>query len=162
LSFARIEKQFGKTLPLELLFQNGTIEQIAMHLQPDQSSDAFASVIPLDTSGRGRNFYLMPSIGGELIYAKPLVERLRGKAPLMGLQGSLRPSQIEQHQDFVRTASLYLSVLRTHQPQGSYSLGGFSYGGVLAYEIARQLTEARQEVELLVVMHTGPAWRNGN
>ncbi|KFY43370.1 hypothetical protein V494_02019 [Pseudogymnoascus sp. VKM F-4513 (FW-928)] len=50
------------------------------------------------------------------------------------------------------TAQIYLSTIRAHQPQGPYYLGGWSAGGVLAYEASKQLIEAGDEVSGLVLI----------
>src|SRR5207247_2470137 len=49
-------------------------------------------------------------------------------------------------------AARYLSELRVAQPNGPYRLGGWSMGGVVAFEMAQQLTSLGQEVALLALV----------
>lgn len=52
------------------------------------------------------------------------------------------------------TAAAYIEILRGHQPEGPYLLAGYSYGGVVAYEMARQLSEAGEEVPFVGLFDT--------
>ena len=54
-------------------------------------------------------------------------------------------------------AAAHLEALRTIQPQGPYLLGGWCNGGLIAYEIARQLQAQGQRVDLLILMDSDPA-----
>jgi thioesterase domain-containing protein len=53
-------------------------------------------------------------------------------------------------------AAHYVAEMRRVQPAGPYRLGGWSFGGLAAFEMARQLADQGQEVELLAVLDTGP------
>lgn len=52
-------------------------------------------------------------------------------------------------------AAFYVEALLAHQPEGPYLLGGHSFGGVVSYEIARQLKERGREVAFLVLLDSG-------
>jgi thioesterase domain-containing protein len=74
----------------------------------------------------------------------------------LGLDG-----QDEPHRDIAAMAADYVDKLRALQPEGPYLLGGHSFGGVIAYEMASQLVQAGQEVALLAMFdtmlpHAGP------
>jgi pimeloyl-ACP methyl ester carboxylesterase len=68
-----------------------------------------------------------------------------GLQPL-GLDGKQPPlKQIEA------MAAYYIQAIQTVQPHGSYYLGGWSFGGLVAFDMAQQLTQAGQEVALLAI-----------
>jgi thioesterase domain-containing protein len=51
-------------------------------------------------------------------------------------------------------AASFVAEIKRQQPQGQYLLGGYSFGGLMAFEVARQLIEAGDEVEKLVLLDT--------
>src|SRR5688572_10921850 len=53
-------------------------------------------------------------------------------------------------------AAQYVKDLRAFQPHGPYYLGGYCFGGNVAYEMARQLMEAGEKVALLVLLNSNP------
>ncbi len=57
----------------------------------------------------------------------------------------------DPHTDIGEMASFYIDAMRGMQPRGPYYLGGYCYGGVVAYEMARQLTERGEEIGLLAI-----------
>ena len=84
--FARIEKAFGRKLPLAILFRRGTIEHLAEILAEPSRQTEIATVLPLQTTGDGRPLFLMPTIGGGALVSRPLFELLDGRFPIFGLQ----------------------------------------------------------------------------
>jgi thioesterase domain-containing protein len=78
---------------------------------------------------------------------------------LYGLQPQLTAEAVGRFVDFEATAARYLAALAEFQPRGPYALAGYSYGGFLAFEVARQLAERGEEVELLAIVDTGPGYR---
>ena len=157
--FAMIKEEFEKTLPMAFLYTESTIEQLAKRIANHNTQSPLASLIPLHRSGQGAPFIVMPSLFGELMYAKPLVDALDKNIPVFGLQ----PNLIKEHQyffsDFQRTAFEYAKILRNRYPHGPYSLIGYSYGGLLAFEIARQLQLQNQRIKILAIIDTGPEQR---
>jgi thioesterase domain-containing protein len=142
-----------------VLFQKGTIANLAMLIDRGERSEDIASVVPLGTNGSGRPLFILPTIGGEVIFSPALIEQLRRVVPVAALQPTLEPRHLEQFRDFQTTAGHFASALRAFQPRGPYALMGFSYGGLLAFEVALMLTQAGETVDLLAVVDTGPNHR---
>jgi amino acid adenylation domain-containing protein len=94
-------------------------------------------------------------VGGEVVAYRDLARRLGPAQPVYGLQSPDPPLE-----DLRRMAARYLEALREVQPEGPYRLAGWSMGGVVAYEMARQLTERGAErgaqVDLLVLIDAAP------
>jgi amino acid adenylation domain-containing protein len=158
--FARMEKQFHQRLPLAVLFQHGTIASLARLLAKPASATPDVSVVALQESRSDSTpLFLIPSLGGELLFARLLIQHLGRELPVYGLQPRLTADVVKRFADFEATAAGYLQALREFQPQGSYALAGYSYGGLLAYEIARQVREQGGHVSLLAVLDTGPGRR---
>jgi amino acid adenylation domain-containing protein len=157
--FARIETAFGRKLPLAALFQHGTIAHLASLLAQSGPATEVAIVMPLQPGGDGRTLFLMPSIGGELLFSRALIEELGKRFPVMGIQPTLDARNLEPFRTFRTTARCFVSVLRAYQPHGPYALAGFSYGGLMAFEVACVLSELGETVDPLAVIDTGPGRR---
>ncbi|OLD98599.1 MAG: hypothetical protein AUI36_45060 [Cyanobacteria bacterium 13_1_40CM_2_61_4] len=141
---AQIEKQFGKNLPLAILFQAPTVEQLASILRQKGRSTSPSLVIPLQPLGSKPPFFCH---GASLDMAL----HVDTDQPFYGLQphgqdGRQAPSTIEE------MAADYLKEIRTIQPEGPYFLGGYSFGGIVAFEMAQQLQKQGQKVALLVLI----------
>jgi thioesterase domain-containing protein/acyl carrier protein len=157
--FASIEKSFGRRLPLAVLFQHGTIGHLAELLVESRPETDIATVLSLQPEGNGRPLFMMPMIGGGAMVSRALFECLDGRFPIFGLQLSLAPQNLDHFRDFRTTAGCLVKALRKFQPHGPYALAGFSYGGMMAFEVACQLNEMGEKVDLLAVIDTGPGRR---
>ena len=153
--FSEINNRLGHELPLSILFQQGTISQIAQMINESPKDQPIARIVQLSDSKEGPALVVMPGLNGELLYSKKLVSRIEQSHNVVGLQPNLNPRFLETYADFSRTASEYLRIIRAHQPQGPYRLLGYSYGGILGFEIARQLEEQGQAVDFCGVIDTG-------
>ena len=131
--FARIETTFGRRLPLALLFQHGTVRRLATLLGESKrdTESRFASVLELQPGGERRPLFIMPAIGGQLIFSKKLMDELGTRSPLLGLQTELVPENLQQIRDFRTMAGHLVTALQEYQSHGPYALAGFSYGGLL-------------------------------
>ncbi|RKH59280.1 non-ribosomal peptide synthetase, partial [Corallococcus interemptor] len=147
---ASIRERLGLSLPLSVLFQQPTVEQLAQVLRDD--SQAWTPLVPLERGEPGhRPLFLVHPGGGNVLAYSELARRLGPSLPVYGLQsrgldGRPVAESIEE------MASLYIEALRTVQPHGPYQLGGWSLGGVIAYEMARRLREAGEAVDLLALI----------
>jgi amino acid adenylation domain-containing protein len=156
--FARIEKQFKRKLPLAMLFQRRTIAGLAQLLAEPEHAAREISLVQLQRGmGDSLPMFLMPSLGGELLHARLLIQHLGKDIGIYGLQPHLAAEAINLFVDFEATAARYVQALREFQPQGRFILAGYSYGGFLAFEVARQLVELGEKVELLAILDTGPS-----
>jgi thioesterase domain-containing protein len=103
--------------------------------------------------------FLMPSITGGLLGFRNLIEELGGRFPVIGIQPVLAARNLEHFKDFRTTADCFVRALRAYQPHGPYALAGYSYGGLMAFEVACLLTELGEKVDLLAVLDSGPGRR---
>jgi thioesterase domain-containing protein len=97
-----------------------------------------------------RPLFCVHPVGGEVLAYRELARRLGPDQPVYGLQSPEPPGE-----DLRTMAALYIAAVRGAQPRGPYRLLGWSMGGVVAYEMARQLTEHGADVELLAVVDAG-------
>ena len=153
--FARIEKRFGRRLPLATLFQSSTVKQLAAALDQNSSSSS-SSLVAIQPSGTRRPFFCVHAVGGNVLEYYDLARHLGPDQPFYGLQsfGLVAPNQT--HARIEDMAAHYVKEIREVQPSGPYFIGGRSLGGIIAYETARQLRGAGQDVALLALFDSYP------
>ena len=101
-----------------------------------------------------RPLFCIHGLGGHVAAFLPLAQKLAGGRPVYGLQAQgLDPGQ-EPHDRIEAMAASYVKEIRDVQPQGPYLLSGWSMGGLIALEAARQLLAAGQEVALVAMLDT--------
>ncbi|WP_147445812.1 non-ribosomal peptide synthetase, partial [Corallococcus aberystwythensis] len=153
----RIERRLGVALPLDTLFHAPTLEALARQVRERTPGRASSLRVLLRQGDDGPPVFLIHPVGGHLLCYHELVRRLRSPRTLYGLQapgaegGPVEPATLEA------LAERYIEQLREVQPTGPYQLAGWSVGGVIAFEMARQLTRAGQEVGTLVAIDALPA-----
>ena len=158
--FVRIETEFGKKFPLATLFQAPTIKQLASLLLSNEGNDSsLPSLVPIQPNGSKPPFFCIHARGGNVLFYRDLAKRLGPDQPFYGLQmvglDGKRPFQTRVED----MAAHYLKEIRTIQPTGPYFLGGASFGGTAAYEMAQQLLAQGEQVALLALFDTtGPGY----
>jgi amino acid adenylation domain-containing protein len=152
----RTGQALGKTLPLAMLFHAPTIEQLATVLRDGEWSQHWSSLVPIQTLGAQPAFFCIHGVGGNVVGFNRLGRHMAPDYPFYGLQSQGLDGNSPCLTNIEAMASHYIAEMRTVQPHGPYCLGGFSFGGLVAYEIAQQLRAAGEEVGLLVLFDTYP------
>jgi amino acid adenylation domain-containing protein len=150
--FARIEKIFGKRLPLALLFQAPTIEQLANLLRQEEWSPSWSSLVTIQPSGSKPPFFCVHAHRGNVLNFNDLSRCLGTNQPFYGLQAQGLDGEQPSHTRIEDMASHYLTEIRTVQPTGPYFLGGYCFGGKVALEMAHQLREQGEQVALVAMI----------
>ena len=156
---ARIEQAFGRELPLRVLFERGSIAELALYLEDDAgTADPVLIYLRPNNLPEVRNLreveplplFCVHPIGGGVTAYLPLAERL--ERPCYGLQALGIDPGTQPLDEVSEMAARYLAALRTVQTQGPYHLCGWSFGGVVAFEMARQLRAAGDRVGLIALL----------
>lgn len=149
--FSKIEKTLGKDLPLATLFRAPTIEQLATVLRAGESPHVWRSLVPIRPHGSKPPFFCVHGGDGGVVFYQTLAETLNLDHPFYGLQAQGLDGGPVSHTTMERIAAFYIEEMRSVQPHGPYYFGGFSFGGVAAYEIAQQLQAQGEEVGLVAL-----------
>jgi amino acid adenylation domain-containing protein len=150
--FERIEQVCGKKLELATLFAGATIEQVARAFGKEIQMDTPAPLVVVQAEGSRRPFFFLHGQWtGSALYSLELARHLGTEQPFYLLEpykfdGLAVPPTLEG------MAAAHIATLRQVQPEGPYLLGGWCNGGLIAYEMARQLHAQGQNVDLLVLM----------
>ncbi len=153
--FTRIQKEFQLTLPLGTLFQATTIEKLARVIDLNSMSRAHkvSPLVCIQPVGQKPLLCFIHGGDGGAIFYKDLLPNLNAAHPVYTIEApalvdALMPIEPTPPE---KVAADYIALLQKTQPRGPYVLGGYSYGGVVAYEMACQLTEAGHEVALVIL-----------
>ena len=152
----RIEKETGIKLPLASLFDHPTIEQLAILLE-DKDSIKWNCLVPIKTDGTKPPLYLIHGAGMNVLVYQSLGKHLNADQPLYALQAIGLDGKTTVPETLTEIAAIYVAEIVKQNPEGPYALAGYSLGGVIAYEMARQLLEMDCEVVLLGIMDTNVA-----
>jgi thioesterase domain-containing protein len=154
---AKVENQFGKRLPVAAIFQHRTIDQLAKLLRDDgRQYTPVSSIVEIQGHGSRPPVYFVHGVGGGMFWGySNLARHLGTEQPIYafksrGLDGLQEWATIED------MAANYVADLRSHQPHGPYQLGGYCFGGVVAFEMARLLEGQGEKVSLLALINCSP------
>jgi amino acid adenylation domain-containing protein len=151
---ARIEQQFGKKLPLAALFQQGTVEELARLLRQQVEVPTDSPLVEIQPHGTKPPFFCVHPAGGNVFCYVPLARRLGRDQPFYGLKAPIVNGDQDAFPHLEDMAAHYVELMRGTQPEGPYYLGGWCTGGMVAFEMARQLRELGQRVALLALLET--------
>ena len=158
----KIEKAFGKELPIAALHEAPTIERLASVLRQVGWSLRWSSLVPIQTGGSKPPFFCVHGLGGTVVRFHQLARHLGADRPFYGLQAQgLNPSH-PCHNRIEDMATHYLREMRSVQPQGPYFIGGYSFGGLVAIEMARRLVNEGEEPSLVALFDTFPGKLKSN
>ena len=145
---ARLEKSFGKTLPVAALFQSPTIEQLAGLFTEDRREESWSCLIPVQENGAKLPFIWVHGDSSTAL----LPEHLGSDRPLYAFEHQAQDGVAARHTRVDTIARHYIEELRTIRPHGPYLLGGYSFGAATAFEMAQQLARDGEEVPLLFML----------
>jgi acyl transferase domain-containing protein/thioesterase domain-containing protein/NADP-dependent 3-hydroxy acid dehydrogenase YdfG/acyl carrier protein len=164
---ARLQKAFQVNLPMHALLGAPTIADLARAIEaarPSRNSvsdsathEPASRLIALQRGSSERNLFLIHPGGGGVFGYRDLALSLGPKFSVFGIQSQGLEDQEGALNQVEEMASNYLDSVRSTQPYGSYLLGGSSFGGMVAFEMAQQLVSSGEEVGLLALFDTpGP------
>ena len=151
---ARIQKKFGRNMPIATLLQSDTIAKLAEHLRNVATVDTWSPLVSFQTEGIQRPLFCIPGAGGNVIYLNNLARHLGTDQPFYGLQAAGLDGQTEPHKSIEEMAACYIQAIKQQQPEGPYRVSGHSLGGWVAFEISQQLVKQGDSVDFVGVIDT--------
>jgi amino acid adenylation domain-containing protein len=136
----RIEKELGIRIPLATLFDRSTIfllSELVDHGVPEQQ---WRSLVPIRPTGSKKPLFLIHGMGLNVLLYTTVVNFLDPDQPVYGLQAKGLSGTENPLESIEEIASYYISEVMSVDQEGPYAMAGFSLGGRIAYEMARQLT----------------------
>ncbi|SEO57318.1 Acyl transferase domain-containing protein [Salinihabitans flavidus] len=169
--FAKVKKTYHVDFPISVLFEAPTVAQcaalIAAQIGPQDAQGAggaiaepvsrrYTHLVPMHEGEGGPKtpFFLVAGMFGNVLNLRHLAQLLGADRPFYGVQARGLYGDAAPHDDLTEAARDYIAEIRQVQPHGPYLLGGFSGGGITAYEMARQLEAAGETVAVVVLLDT--------
>ncbi len=150
----RIEDCFGRRVSPSEFFAKPTIKGLASHLR-DDNLRAWSPLVPIQTNGQATPLYCIHPGGGDVWCYHDLSRALGPQQPCYGLMAKGCDGAEPPLTSVQSMAESYLSAIRQQQPSGPYALAGWSFGGLVAFEIACQLQREGEKVDLLAIIDSG-------
>jgi acetoacetyl-CoA synthetase len=148
----QIQAELGYQLPLAALFRSPTVAALAESLRSERGP-VFSHLVPL-RAGTGRPIFIVHGIFGNVLQLKDLADRLSTERPVYAIQARGADPRQEPHSSIAEMVEAYIEAVRAVQPNGPYALAGYSFGGLIAFEMARRLRAHDEPVDLLAVLET--------
>ena len=141
-----IEKITGKRFPLSALFEYSTVEKFAKLLRKDQEINSDC-LVPLKPTGNKTPLFIIHGAGLNVLNFVNLSNQFDEDQPVYGIQGTAKEYD-EWYESIEAMAAHYIDAIVKINPTGPYALAGFSFGGVVAFEMTRQLRQQGKKVIL--------------
>lgn len=149
-----IEKKTGKRLPIATLFNHSSIQKLASQLSDNAPVKKWDVLVPIKTTGSRVPLFLIHGGGLNILLFKSISEYFDEDQPVYGIQAlglnheTNIPSTIES------IAKRYVDEIVELYPEGPYAIAGYSLGGFMAFEMARQLKQMGKELKFVGIMDT--------
>jgi amino acid adenylation domain-containing protein/FkbM family methyltransferase len=151
-----IRKEFDRDVPLVALFDKSTIAQLGEFLDGAGDKSSAGILVCIQPEGRGTPLFCVHPVGGNVLCYADLAREMGKDRPFYGLQSPVPDPESREFLDIAGMAAVYIEEIRKVQPAGPYLLGGWSMGGLIAFEMARQLAGQGEATELLAMIDTHP------
>jgi thioesterase domain-containing protein/acyl carrier protein len=151
---AKIKATFDVEFDYSTLYDARTIDKMADLIQLKQGSIENSSIVPIRTGGTGIPLFMIHGVGGNVLGFYSLVRRLSANQPVYGIQAQGLQTNTPALVRLEDLAAHYIQEMRRVQPNGPYNFLGFSFGGLVAYEMAQQLLAAGEIIGMLGLLDT--------
>ncbi|HMF72991.1 MAG TPA: non-ribosomal peptide synthetase, partial [Flavitalea sp.] len=162
-----ITKQTGISIPMTALFKAPTIYSLARLIEPADKQKSrvvqhdviakgpdYKSLVPIRTEGSKVPLYIIHGARSYVMKLKGLAKYMDKDQPVYGLQAIGLNGTDEVVCRLEEIAAVYIADILKQNPTGPYALAGYSFGGIIAFEIARQLKAMNKKVTMVAVLDT--------
>lgn len=163
----QIESDLGVIVSVVKFLENPKINQLVEHIvsslnlatnvsesvsevnHPNHAVKSWSPLVEIKGYGNQTPFFCIHPIDGNILCYRDLAKYIGSDQPLFGLQSPLFKGLEKPLETIEDMATYYIKYLRIAQPEGPYMIGGWSLGGIIAYEMAQQLSSQGYEIALL-------------
>ncbi len=147
--FLEIERTMGVSLPLTTIYDAPTVSALADVIASGDAPD-YSRLVPLNDGGVGAPFFFVHGLGGTVMELAALGRTIATERPIFAIQARGLDGKEPPIDNIEEMAALYVEDIRQKQPAGPYFIGGYSFGGLVAFEMARLF--GAENVALLVMV----------
>ena len=148
-----IEEQFDKRFPLTVLVHHPTIKLLTRFIDTTTASP-YSSLIALKKDGSKLPLYILHGIGLNLFNFNSMLRHMDKEQPVYGLRAAGLDGNKIPLKSIESLAAHYNQQILNHDPIGPYAIAGYSFGGIIAFEMVKQLKEEGKTIEMLAMIDT--------
>jgi thioesterase domain-containing protein/acyl carrier protein len=148
---ARIERELGPRLPASTLLDAPTVAGLARILDQRGDHARAEALVPIRVSAEHPPIFLIHPIGGSVLCYRELADALAGKFSVWGIQAPRLAGHPSLDTDVQAMAARYLEEINRVHPTGALVVAGWSFGGIVAFEIARRAVHQGRSVRTLLI-----------
>jgi thioesterase domain-containing protein/acyl carrier protein len=145
-----INKRYGKKFPVSVLNEYDTVGLLS-RLVSTGNEVKFSALVELSSNGTLVPFYCIHPIGGHVMSYQELAKHFFDR-PFVGIQSPGIVDETDAFDTVEEMAAYYVALIKQRQPDGPYLIGGWSFGGILAYEVARIMENSGDSISGLVMI----------
>jgi amino acid adenylation domain-containing protein len=154
-----LHSSLAAEVPAHLLLENPTVAALASRLSEKGPGRSRLALVRLAEGPPGSgNLFLAHPIGGNVYFYLPLARELSRSLTVYGFQAQGADGQTAPRATVEEMAAAYVAEMREKQAEGPYRIGGSSFGGVVAFEMARQLRAAKESVDFVAMIDCPAPW----
>jgi thioesterase domain-containing protein/acyl carrier protein len=154
---ARIEKVFGKKIPVTTIFQSPSVAQLAEVLRGGKAVISASSIVEIQPKGTKPPLFFVHGVGGGMFWGYTNLSKHLGSDQPVYAFNSRGMDGREEFPTIQEMAAHYISDLKKIRSRGPYYLGGYCFGGTVAHEMARQLRAQGESVPSVILINSIPA-----
>lgn len=151
---SEIEKVSGRRLPISALFRNSTVRSLSELLDQGMEYEKWKSLVTIRKGGRKNPLFIVHGAGLNVLLFNSLVSHMDPEQPIFGLQAKGLDGKGKPLKSIPEIAAYYISEISAVKPDGPYNIAGYSFGGYVAFEMAKQLRKAGRKVSFLGLFDT--------
>lgn len=136
--FLEIEQAFGVKLPITAIYDAPTIAR-QLELIEAEAAPEFSHLVRLKEGDETQPFFVVHGVGGTVIELSALGRNIESAHAVYAIQARGLDGNAAPLESIPEMAALYVDAIRAKQPNGPYLIGGYSFGGLVALEMARLL-----------------------
>nr|QEO74297.1 condensation domain-containing protein [uncultured bacterium] len=143
---AEVGRRFGVPLPVSALFEGPTVRQMSERIRRGGTPGRSSPLVPLRTEGTQAPLFLVHPVGGHVVCYAPLLRHLARGRPVYALRAEGIEDDLPPRRSIAEMAARYLPLISQAAP-GPYAIAGWSFGGLVALEMARLLESSGAPAE---------------
>ncbi|GGZ27237.1 hypothetical protein GCM10007049_20010 [Echinicola pacifica] len=155
---SKLDKALGQTLPLTSLFKSPILRDFCALIDgedvTEELSQEWSSLIPIKPQGKKNPIYLIHGVAANITNYYKLIDYVDAEQPLYGLQAKGLNGIDSPNIGIENIAKHYVNEIIQHNPEGPYQIGGYSFGGYVAFEMAKQFIQRGKTVQNLIIFDT--------
>ena len=148
-----LERALGLELSLTLITEAPKFAGLCEALKEHRAT-RYVPLVALKPGDGSPPVFIIHGLGGNVAGLFPMTRRMTYPGAVIGIQARGLTANHPAHKTVEAMAAEYLREVKARQPDGPYNLCGYSFGGLVAFEMARRLRESGDEVALVGLFDT--------